>query len=67
MLYAFKITVMRTLILNRMQEMKKQNGSYFSKRTYFGEVINEIDITKLEDEKLIGLFEQMTRLHYTQR
>ncbi len=58
---------MRTLILNRMKEMKKQNGSYFSKRTYFGEVINEIDITKLENEKLIGLFEQMTRLHYTQR
>ena len=58
---------MRELIIKRMEEMTEQSGYYFSKRTYFGEKITEIDVTKQDDEKLIGLFEQMTRLHYTQR
>ena len=38
----------------------------FAKRTYFGENMNEIDIYTIDDDKLLGLFEQMVRIHYTQ-
>ncbi|NCN51921.1 hypothetical protein GW931_02825 [archaeon] len=32
------------------------------KRTYFGENMNEIDIYNIDEDKLLGLFEQMVRL-----
>ena len=58
---------MRKLLIKRMEELKTNNGFYFSTRTYFGEKISEIDIYKQDYEKLIGLFEEMVRLNYTPR
>lgn len=66
MLYTFKITEMKQKLIDRIEEMKKQSSMRFAKRTYFGENINEIDIYNIDDDKLLGLFEQIVRIHYTQ-
>lgn len=57
---------MKQKLIDRIEEMKKQSSMRFAKRTYFGENMNEIDIYNIDDDKLLGLFEQMVRIHYTQ-
>ena len=47
--------------------MKKRNGSYFDKRTYFGKPLNDYDIYNIEEQLLVEVFEQMVRINYTQR
>ena len=57
---------MREKIIDRIEEMKLQSSRRFAKRTYFGEIMNDIDIYNIDEDKLLGLFEQMVRLHYVQ-
>ena len=40
---------------------------YAKIRKYFCENMNEIDISNIDEDKLLGLFEQMVRIHYAQR
>ena len=58
---------MKTLIQERIEEMKKQNGFYFDKRTCFGKPLNDYNIYEIEDQLLIEVFEQMVKINYTQR
>ena len=58
---------MKRKIIERIKEMKKQSGMRFEKRTYFGENMNDIDVEKIDKDMLLGLFEQMVRIHYDQR
>ena len=58
---------MRELMIKRILEMKKRNGSYFDKRTYFSKPLNDYDIYEIEEQLLIEVFEQMIRINYTQR
>ena len=57
---------MKQKMIDRIEEMKKQSGMRFAKITYFGENMNDIDINNIDEDKLLGLFEQMVRIHYTQ-
>ena len=65
-MYALKITDMKQKLIDRIEEIKKQSSKRFAKRTYFGENMNDIDINNIDEDKLLGLFEQMVRIHYTQ-
>jgi len=58
---------MKQKIIDRIEEMKQQSSMRFANRTYFGENMNEIDIRNIDEDKLLGLFEQMVRIHYAQR
>jgi len=58
---------LRDIIIERIDEMKKINGSYFDKRTWFGKSLNKYDVEHLENRTLVEVFEQMTKIHYTQR
>jgi hypothetical protein len=58
---------MKEKMINRIEEMKQQSSMRFANRTYFGENMNEIDIYNIDEDKLLGLFEQMVRIHYAQR
>jgi len=58
---------MRTLIQERIEEMKNRNGKYFDNRTYFGKPLNDYNIYDIENDLLIGVFEQMVKINYTQR
>ena len=57
---------MKQKIINRIERLQLQSSRRFAKRTYFGENMNEIDINSIDEDKLLGLFEQMVRIHYTQ-
>ena len=57
---------MREKIINRMEEIKLVSSVRFTNKTYFGELMNDIDIYNIDEDKLLGLFEQMVRLHYAQ-
>lgn len=58
---------MKQKIIDRIEEMKKQNSMQFANKTYFDENINEIDIQNIDKDKLLGLFEQMVRIHYVKK
>jgi len=58
---------MKQKIIDRIEEIKKQSSMRFANRKYFGENMNEIDIYSIDNDKLLGLFEQMVRIHYMQR
>ena len=58
---------MRKRIIKRIEELKKHNGVYFDKRTYFSKPLNDYDIYNIDDQMLIEIFEQMVRINYTQR
>jgi len=61
-----KEDIVKQKIIDRIKEMKKQSNMRFAncKKTYFGENMNEIDIRNIDEDMLIGLFEQMVRIHY---
>jgi len=57
---------MKRKMIDRIEEMKLQSSRRFARRTYFGENMNKIDINNIDEDKLLGLFEQMVRIHYAQ-
>ena len=58
---------MRELIIQRIEELRVNNSSYFKQRTYYGKPLSDYDIYTIKDELLVGVFEQMIRINYLQR
>ena len=58
---------MRNLMIARMNQLKKQNGSYFDLKKVNGIPLNEYDLETVDDSLLIEIFEFMVKANYTQR
>lgn len=58
---------MREKIIDRIEEMKLQSSRSFAEKTYFGEIMNDIDIYNIDEDKLLDLFAHWVRLHYIHR
>ena len=61
---------LRDIIIERIEEIKGKGNfehGVWKNRSYFGTEFKDMNFDNMTNERLVGVFETIVKLHYTQR